>query len=101
MVNSSWVIIKSADNKLTQPEADTRPGTFGKGENARPAIGQVVCIGHAGRIEPALGDKRVRVGAPDALQAIDGARGDVDDLALCDWDLVEDVLAVGRADWPA
>lgn len=87
--------------KRTEPEADTRPRTFGKGENPRPAIGEDVGGGHAGGVEPALGDKLVGVGPPHACETGDGTRGDVDHLALCDRDLVEEVLAVCRTDRPA
>ena len=88
--------------KLTESETDTRPRTFRKGENPRPAVGEVGRVGDTRGvgIEPALGDKLFSVGTPDAREAVDGTGGDVDDLALCDWDLVEDVLAVGRANRP-
>lgn len=87
--------------KRTETIADAVPWALGEGKEVRPAVGEVGGAGHARGVEPALGDKRVGVGAPHAREAVDGARGDVDDLAPCHWDLVQDVLAVRRADRPA
>lgn len=90
----------AARTALTQPIADTRPRPLGEGENARPAVGEVAAGGHARGIEPARRVELVGVGPPDAREAVDGARGDVDHLALSDRDFVQDAFAVRRADRP-
>ena len=64
-----------------------------------------------GGVEPALGDILGGVRPPDACEAVDGTRGDVDDLAACHRDLVENMgrrlraaaaaAAAGHTDRPA
>jgi hypothetical protein len=86
----------------TEPVPDAGARALGESEDASPAIREVFGAGScAGGVEPALGDEHVGVGAPDARKAVGGTRGDVDHLALRDGDLVQDVLAVRRADRPA
>jgi hypothetical protein len=100
-INLSAFTNRATSKRLTEPVADTHPRSLREGKYPRPAIRQVVAVGHARGVEPPLGHKCVGVGTPHAREAVDGARGDVDDLALCDGDAVEDALAVRGADWPA
>ena len=82
--------------------ADADPGTFREGEEAAPAAAHLVCrwepelarcaeLGFGGIAtadEPACGSEDVGV-PEDVFIAVDADRGNVDDLALLDWNRLD------------
>ena len=97
---------EGSDDRLVleqrEVHANADSGTFRKGHEAAPATGHLVCRGEPtltrcavlgfGRIaaadEPARGAEDVSV-AKDLFVAVDTNRGNVDDLALLDWDRLD------------